>query len=238
MTDLITETEQKIGYTFRNKDLLRRALTHSSYLNEHREVEECNERLEFLGDSVLSLICSDHLYHTREGDEGALTKTKALLVCEEALSTFAKELNLGESLLLGRGEKQAGAENRASILCDEIEAILGARTPISRSPLEKNPMPGHLSELHPVNEVHTKGQFFRASFGKNPRFQIQLDKRPLSPAYSGRPSIMTKRDARSVRAVQGSLAQRCTRMPRAKLSARAMEDSLVARTIMIRRGIA
>ena len=126
MTDRITATEQKIGYTFRNKDLLRRALTHSSYLNEHREVEECNERLEFLGDSVLSLICSDHLYHTREGDEGALTKTKALLVCEEALSTFAKELNLGESLLLGRGEKQAGAENRASILCDEIEAILGA----------------------------------------------------------------------------------------------------------------
>ena len=126
MTDRITATEQKIGYTFRNKDLLRRALTHSSYLNEHREVEECNERLEFLGDSVLSLICSDHLYHTRGGDEGALTKTKALLVCEEALSTFAKELNLGESLLLGRGEKQAGAENRASILCDEIEAILGA----------------------------------------------------------------------------------------------------------------
>ena len=58
------------------------------------------------------------------------------------------------------------------------------RTPISRSPLEKNPMPGHLSELHPVNEVHTKGQFFRASFGKKPRFQIQLDKRPLSPRTS------------------------------------------------------
>ena len=58
------------------------------------------------------------------------------------------------------------------------------RTPISRSPLDKNPMPGHLSELHPVNEVNTKGQFFRASFGKNPRFQIQLDKRPLSPGTS------------------------------------------------------
>src|SRR5574340_568047 len=58
------------------------------------------------------------------------------------------------------------------------------RTPISRSPLDKNPMPGHLPELHPVSEVHTKGQFFRASFGKNPRFQIQLDKRPLSPRTS------------------------------------------------------
>src|SRR5574340_1177684 len=58
------------------------------------------------------------------------------------------------------------------------------RTPISRSPLDKNPMPGHLSELHPVNEVNTKGQFFRASFGKKPRFQIQLDKRPLSPGTS------------------------------------------------------
>lgn len=126
MTDILTRTEEKIGYVFRDKTLLRKALTHSSYLNEHRDVEECNERLEFLGDSVLSLICSDHLYHTLGGDEGDLTKTKALLVCEEALSTYAKQLNLGESLLLGRGEKQAGAENRSSILCDEIEAILGA----------------------------------------------------------------------------------------------------------------
>ncbi len=126
MTEHLAKAEEKIGYVFKNKDLLRKALTHSSYLNEHREAEECNERLEFLGDSVLSLICSDHLYKTRNGDEGDLTKTKALLVCEEALSTYAKELNLGESLLLGRGEKLAGAQHRNSILCDEIEAILGA----------------------------------------------------------------------------------------------------------------
>ena len=126
MTEILTQTEAKIGYVFKNKDLLRKALTHSSYLNEHRDAEECNERLEFLGDSVLSLICSDYLYHTRSGDEGELTKTKALLVCEEALSTYAKDLKLGESLLLGRGEKLAGAEHRSSILCDEIEAILGA----------------------------------------------------------------------------------------------------------------
>ncbi|MBO5248671.1 MAG: ribonuclease III [Clostridia bacterium] len=126
MTEHLKRTEKKIGYVFKDKTLLRKALTHSSYLNEHREAEECNERLEFLGDSVLSLICSDHLYHTRTGDEGDLTKTKALLVCEEALSTYARELNLGESLLLGKGEKSAGAEHRSSILCDEIEAILGA----------------------------------------------------------------------------------------------------------------
>src|SRR5574340_25549 len=71
------------------------------------------------------------------------------------------------------------------------------RTPISRSPLDKNPMPGHLSELHPVNEVHTTGQFFRASFAKNPRFQIQLDKRPLSPGTcreaSGVPCLNPRR---------------------------------------------
>ena len=126
MLELLEKTEEKIGYVFKDKTLLRKALTHSSYLNEHRDTEECNERLEFLGDSVLSLICSAHLYHTRNGDEGDLTKTKALLVCEEALSTYAKELNLGESLLLGRGEKLAGAEHRNSILCDEVEAILGA----------------------------------------------------------------------------------------------------------------
>jgi len=126
MTELIANTEAKIGYVFHDKTLLIKALTHSSYLNEHKEAEECNERLEFLGDSVLSLISSDHLYHTRTGDEGDLTKTKALLVCEEALSTYARELKLGENLLLGRGEKLAGAEDRSSILCDEIEAILGA----------------------------------------------------------------------------------------------------------------
>lgn len=126
MNKIIERTEKKIGYTFQDKRLLRKALTHSSYLNEHREAEECNERLEFLGDSVLSLISTDYLYHTRSGDEGELTKTKALLVCEEALSTYARELNLGEDLLLGRGEKQAGAQDRDSILCDEIEAILGA----------------------------------------------------------------------------------------------------------------
>jgi len=126
MTELIARTEERVGYVFRDKTLLIKALTHSSYLNEHRDAEECNERLEFLGDSVLSLICSDYLYHARTGDEGDLTKTKALLVCEEALSTYARELELGESLLLGRGEKLAGAEHRNSILCDEIEAILGA----------------------------------------------------------------------------------------------------------------
>ena len=124
--DLIRNAEQAIGYTFRNKAYLQTALTHSSYLNEHREAGECNERLEFLGDSVLSLICSDYLYHTLGGDEGDLTKTKALLVCEEALSTFARKLDLGQYLILGKGEKQAGAETRDSLLCDEIEAILGA----------------------------------------------------------------------------------------------------------------
>lgn len=121
-----SDIEAKIGYVFRDKDLLRKALTHSSYLNEHREADVCNERLEFLGDSVLSLISSDHLFHARSGDEGDLTKTKAMLVCEKALSTYARALNLGEHLLLGRGEKMAGAEFRDSILCDEIEAIIGA----------------------------------------------------------------------------------------------------------------
>lgn len=124
--EILADAERKIGYCFQNKKYLLTALTHSSYRNEHKDAEECNERIEFLGDSVLSLICSDHLYRTREGDEGDLTKTKAMLVCEEALSTFAAELNLGENLLLGRGEKQAGAEHRPSLLCDEIEAILGA----------------------------------------------------------------------------------------------------------------
>ncbi len=127
MTDpfRIPEAEQCIGYTFRDKKYLKTALTHSSYLNEHRQLGECNERLEFLGDSVLSLISSDYLFHHLDGDEGNLTKMKSLLVCEEALSTFARKLGLGEFLQLGKGERILGAD-RPSLLCDELEAILGA----------------------------------------------------------------------------------------------------------------
>lgn len=118
------ELEKNLGYTFKNKDLLKQALTHSSYANETRT--QSNERLEFLGDSVLSLIVSDHIYNRFNTPEGELTKLRAALVCETSLYEFSKELNIGEFMLLGKGEQQYKGNERPSILADAFEAVLAA----------------------------------------------------------------------------------------------------------------
>lgn len=118
--------EDKIGYSFTNKKLLQRALTHSSYANESKERPECNERMEFLGDAVLSIAVSTHIFHRYHLDEGDLTKIRASLVCEKSLFKFAKEINLGGELMLGRGEEQMGGRTRASILSDAFEAVIAA----------------------------------------------------------------------------------------------------------------
>ena len=96
--------EQKINYTFKDKKLLENALTHSSYAHETRHPEMCNERLEFLGDSVLSVVVSDFLYKSfPKLPEGKLTRIRASAVCEKALSEFSRKLGLGEHLLLSHG---------------------------------------------------------------------------------------------------------------------------------------
>ena len=120
--------EQKIGYTFRDRTLLDNALTHSSYANEHREQGALsNERLEFLGDSILGLVVADHLYRTRPDlPEGDLTRTRAALVCENSLVDVAKGLDLGSSLKLGKGEESGGGRHRPSIQADAVEAMLAA----------------------------------------------------------------------------------------------------------------
>ena len=118
--------EKNIGYVFKDKSLLELALTHSSYANELGNQAKCNERLEFLGDSVLSIIVSDYLYNNFETPEGDLTKLRASLVCEEALFDFAKEINLGEFIKLGKGEQNNGGNKRPSILSDAFEALLAA----------------------------------------------------------------------------------------------------------------
>lgn len=122
------ELEKKLGYSFQNIGLLRHALTHSSYANEHRnEGITSNERLEFLGDSVLGMVVADHLYHAHpEMSEGILTRTRAALVCEESLHDVAIQLDLGRYLRLGKGENAGGGRERASILADAVEAILAA----------------------------------------------------------------------------------------------------------------
>lgn len=118
--------EQKIEYTFQNKELLRQALTHSSYANEKKIASGSNERLEFLGDSILGMVVAEFMYHHYPKDpEGELTRNRALLVCEESLFEVATQLGLGEHLLLGRGER-SGGRKRVSIQADAVEAILAA----------------------------------------------------------------------------------------------------------------
>ena len=119
--------EERLGYKFKNINLLKNSLTHSSYANEVRGGFSSNERLEFLGDSVLSVIVSDYIYkHYPNMPEGELTKLRASLVCEKSLCTFSRELHLGEFLMLGKGEEKGGGRERDSILADAFEAGLAA----------------------------------------------------------------------------------------------------------------
>ncbi|HIY22489.1 MAG TPA: ribonuclease III [Candidatus Flavonifractor merdigallinarum] len=120
--------EEKLGYTFRDPSLLEHALTHSSYANENRSRgSQSNERLEFLGDSVLGMVTADFLYRTHPDlPEGDLTRTRAALVCEESLVEVAHAWNLGDYLKLGRGESAGGGRSRPSIQADAVEAVLAA----------------------------------------------------------------------------------------------------------------
>ena len=122
------ELEKKLNYTFRNQELLREALNHSSYANEHRaQGEQSNERLEFLGDSVLQIVSADYLFHAyADRPEGDLTRIRASLVSEGALFQFAQEIDLGEYLRLGRGEERCGGRNRPSVVSDAFEALIAA----------------------------------------------------------------------------------------------------------------
>ena len=122
------ELEKKLNYTFRNPALLSEALSHSSYANEHRSSHlNSNERLEFLGDSVLGFVTAEFLF-TQHPDlpEGDLTRIRAALVCEQSLYEVAKKLGLGRYLKLGRGEEAGGGRERTSILADATEAVFAA----------------------------------------------------------------------------------------------------------------
>ena len=120
--------EEKLGYTFHDRRLLENALTHSSYANENKSKgETSNERLEFLGDSVLGMVVADHLYRTHpDMPEGELTRTRAALVCEDSLVEVAAQLELGQYLKLGRGEDAGGGRKRPSIQADAVEAVIAA----------------------------------------------------------------------------------------------------------------
>ena len=118
--------EEIIGYQFKNENLLLTALTHTSYANESRTPVRHNERLEFLGDSVLQIVSADYLFHAFDRPEGELTRTRASLVSEDALFQFAQEIHLGEFLRLGKGEERCGGRTRPSVVSDAFEALIAA----------------------------------------------------------------------------------------------------------------
>ena len=122
------ELEKKLNYTFRNPALLSEALSHSSYANEHRSAHlNSNERLEFLGDSVLGFVTAEFLFAAHPDlPEGDLTRIRAALVCEQSLYEVARKLDLGRYLKLGRGEEAGGGRERTSILADATEAVFAA----------------------------------------------------------------------------------------------------------------
>ena len=126
MGDAVGAIEKSFGYTFRDPELLRTALTHTSYAVEHQgEID--NERLEFLGDAVLQLAVTEYLYSTQRGlAEGEMSKVRHGVVSETALAPLAAGLGIGEALRLGKGEDASGGRSKASILSDGLEAILGA----------------------------------------------------------------------------------------------------------------
>lgn len=123
-----SELERKIGYKYKNKNLLRQAMTHTSFANEQKINKlESYERIEFLGDAILEMVSSEYFYFAYPDiTEGNLTKKRASAVCEPSLAITARELELGKYLLLGKGEETTGGRERDSIIADAVEALIGS----------------------------------------------------------------------------------------------------------------
>ena len=125
---MLQELEKRTGYSFRNKALLKQAMTHTSYSNEHGGSRlTSNERLEFLGDAVLELVSSEYIYAGNPGmNEGEMTRLRASIVCEAPLAEVAVTLGIPQALLLGKGEEAGGGRKRNSLTSDALEALIGA----------------------------------------------------------------------------------------------------------------
>ena len=123
-----SELEQKLGYVFKNKDLLRLALTHTTYVFEHNQGHYLsNQRLEYIGDAVCDLVIGRKLYELKpEADEGYLSKIRSIIVCEESFAGVSRKLNIGKLLLMGKGEEQTGGRDKDSTLADAFESLVAA----------------------------------------------------------------------------------------------------------------
>ena len=153
---MIKELETAIGYRFDNISLLQNALAHSSYANErwHNSLMS-NERLEFLGDSILGMLVAEHLYRTfPDRPEGELTRMRADMVCERALAVIAHQIGLGEHLLLGKGEEQGGGRSRDSILADAVESVIAACFLDGGMPAAKQFVEHFVLTRVPVSKLH------------------------------------------------------------------------------------
>ena len=168
------ELEKKIGYSFADREILRLCLTHSSYANEIKAKNKhllCNERLEFLGDSILSLITSEFIFSEySELPEGELTKIRADAVCEDALSEYSKDISLGSYLFLGRGEEQNGGRERKSICADAFEALIAAIYTDSKDKGE-DPFENAKSFVLPFVSAHIRS---RVSSGASNDYKTKL----------------------------------------------------------------
>ena len=154
----ISKFENIISYNFKNKQYILEALTHSSYSNENKSYA-FNERLEFLGDSVLGIIISDYLFKNEtELPEGELTKLRANIVCEESLSEVSKKIELGTHMLLGKGEEATGGRERVSILADAVEAVIDA---IYLDGGIENARKFVLTQMDEIIQDSIKGRIFR-----------------------------------------------------------------------------
>lgn len=155
--DINAIISRQLGMAFKNKDLLIRAFTHTSYANENRLGDVHNERLEFLGDAILELVVSEYLYHNfLQWPEGKLTRFRAQLVCEKSLSTLAKNCGFDELLLVGKGAQSSQIRNRPAVLCDVFEAFIGALYLDKGMPITKTFI---LSQMTPLIEKEQENLF-------------------------------------------------------------------------------
>ena len=182
MNNLLNELEDALGYKFNDIELLKTALTHSSYANENSL--ECNERMEFLGDAVLELCMSKYLYNSLDLDEGVLTKTRAKAVCEEALNIYAKKIDLPKYLFLGNGEELTGGRKRPAIIADAYEAVLGAifldgGFTVSNEAVVKNILP-HMQHVLKFKDYKSMLQEKLQSEKRTIRYEITKDEGPAN----------------------------------------------------------
>lgn len=179
--EILDEFAQRNGLSFNNRSLLRTALTHRSYLNEHAEVDwEDNERMEYLGDAVLDFLLADYLFETfPNASEGELTGLRAALVRRETLSRLAVRLGIGRSLLMGHGEVETGGRERPATLCAAFEAVVGALyldqdlTAVSNwvIPMMQAEMGGARTEVEDKDPKSRLQELAQANLGVTPRYR-------------------------------------------------------------------